>query len=280
MIMNKYYLFVALSAFIWGSMGLFVRLISVSGLIVYFFAALISSVLVGFILFKDNMLKLKKEYLWILIAMAVFNIINNVSYFYSYNLTTIANATFVHYLAPSLIALLAPFVLAEKTERRTWLAVILALIGLFVLVRPNALELGNKNTLGIFLAFISAIGYAFGVMFARKASRYYHPKQILFGQMGFSVLLLSPVILYLKPILQVSDILPLLTLGAVHQGFAVLLALYAIRNIPAQKISIITYLEPVSAVILAMIFLGEIPSIFTLVGGGLILASCYLTVRK
>ncbi len=277
---DKNYLFVALSAFIWGSMGLFVRLISVSGLIVYFFAALISSVLVGLVLFKDNMLRLKKEYIWILIAMAVFNIINNVSYFYAYNLTTIANATFVHYLAPPLIAFLAPLILGDKTDRKTWLAVALALLGLFILVRPTALELSSKNTLGIFLAFISAIGYAFGVMFARKASKYYHPKQILFGQMGFSVLLLSPVILYLKPILQVSDILPLLTLGVVHQGFAVLLALHAIKNIPAQKISIITYLEPVSALVLAIIFLGEVPSVFTLIGGSLILASCYLTVRK
>ncbi len=278
--MNKQYAFVALSAAIFGSMGLIVRMIGISGIAIYFIAAVISSLTMAFILYREGALNLNKKYLWILILIALFNILNNVTYFFAYKMTTIANATFAHYLAPVLIALAAPIMLKDKTEKKTWIAIILALLGLFILIRPGTIDIDSRNTLGIGLALLSAVGYAAVMLLSRKASKYYQPKQILLGQMGFAALLLSPVIVYLQPALARTDILPLLVLGLVHQCFAVLLIVKAIKALPAQNVSIVTYLEPVSAVVLAFIFLNEVPRIATLLGGVLILASCYLTVKK
>ena len=280
--MNEGYLFVVIAALTWSSMGLFVRLISLSGLFIYFFAALISALIFASLLIKERKLKdiFTRTQIWILICMSVFNIVNNVTYFYSYKLTTIANATFVHYLAPILIAVLAPLILYERTGKRVWYSVILALVGLFILVKPTTIATNNKETVGILLAFISAIGYAFGVLFSRKATNYFKPKQILFSQMFFSVLILSPVIFYFKPVVQLNDILPLLILGAVHQGIAVLLFINALKLISAQRVSAITYLEPLGATLLALIFIREMPDLFTLIGGAMILAACYLTIKN
>ena len=65
-----------------------------------------------------------------------------------------------------------------------------------------------------------------------------------------------------------------------HQGLNVLLFIKAVTHLPAQRVSIITYIEPLSAVILAFLFLREIPNIFTLIGGLLILTSSYLTIKE
>jgi len=169
--MNKNYVFVIVPVLIWSSMGIFVRSLSVSGLVAYFFAALISSVIFGILLFREGKLKnfFIKKYLWIPITIGVFGVMNNVSYFYAYQLTSIANATFVHYLAPVLVILLSPLILAGKTKKRMWYSAILSLIGLFVL-----LDMKNFNlSTGMFLAFLSAIGYAFVIIFFKKASKYY-----------------------------------------------------------------------------------------------------------
>lgn len=278
--MNKNYLLLIISVLIFSSMGIFVKSLQVSGLVAYFFAAAISLIIFTTLLIKEGRLIkffLKKQII-IPILIGIFGVINNVSYFYAYQLTTIANATFVHYLAPVLVIILAPIILLEKIKKKIWLSIFIALIGLFILLIPSGLKI--QGNLGILLAFISAVGFAFTLILFKKASKYYTNKEVLFSQMFFSVIILTPFILYLRPIVQSSDIGILITLGVVHQGIAVLLMITAIRGLLAQNVSIITYLEPVGATILAIFFLSEIPSYYTLIGGALILISCYLTIKK
>ncbi len=275
--MNKDYILVIIPVLIWSSMGILVRYLSVSGLVAYFFAALISSIIFATLLIKEKKLKdfFIKKYLWIPITIGLFGVINNVSYFYAYQLTSIANATFVHYLAPVLVMIFSPLILAEKTKKRMWYSVILSLIGLFIL-----LDMKNFNlSTGIFLAFLSAIGYSFGIIFFKKALKYYSSKEIIFSQMFFSTIILLPFIFYLKPVIAYSDIFPLITLGVIYQGFAVLLFITALKNLPSQNVSIVTYLEPIGAVLLALLILKEIPSLTTIIGGAIILISSYLIIK-
>ena len=280
--MNKSYFLVIVSVLIWSSMGIFVRYLSVSGLIAYFFAALISTVIFALLLVKEGKLKkfFAKKYLWIPIIIGFLGVINNVSYFYAYQLTTIANATFIHYLAPVLVIILSPLLLSEKTEKRMWYSVILSLVGLFILLGVTNLNFTKNASIGIILALLSAIGYSLGIIFFKIASKHYSNKEIIFSQMFFSVIMLLPFVIYLKPTIIHSDIIPLITLGLLHQGLAVLLFITALRNLPSQNVSIVTYLEPVGAVFLAFLLLNETTSLHTIIGGLIILVSCYLTIRN
>ena len=113
----------------------------------------------------------------------------------------------------------------------------------------------------------------------KKASEYYLSKEILFSQMFFSTIILLPFIIYLRPTIEHTDIIPLITLGIIHQGFAVLLFITALKKLPAQNVSIVTYLEPVGAIILAFLILKEIPASMTIIGGLIILSSAYLTTK-
>ncbi|MEK6936783.1 MAG: EamA family transporter [Nanoarchaeota archaeon] len=279
--MNTNYLSLISAILVFSSMGLFVKFISVNGLIIYFCAALIATIIFGISLLKDKKLKdfFTKRNLLIPILIGLFGAVNNSAYFYAYQLTTIANATFSHYLFPILVILLAPLIINEKSKRKSWFLLILSLAGLLILLNPTNLDLSSKNTFGIFLGIVSAFGSALTILLFKKASTHYNDKEILFSQMFFSVIILLPFILYQKPTILLADILPLLLLGIVHQGFNVLLFIKAVTKLPAQNVSLITYLEPVGAVILSLIFLKEIPHLYTLIGGLLILTSCYFTIK-
>ena len=123
-------------------------------------------------------------------------------------------------------------------------------------------------------------GYAFGIIFLKKASKYYSSKEILFSQMFFSTIIILPFILYMRPTITYLDIFPLIILGVVHQGITFLLFINALKKISSLKVSIITYVEPVMAILLAFIILFEIPSYMNIIGGVLILISSYLTIKK
>lgn len=279
--MNKYYYLIAFSVLVFSSMGLFVRQLSVNGLVAYFFAALLSCILFTFVLLKSkNKFSFLKKGLLLPFLLGLFGVIGNVTYFYAYKFTTIANATFIHYLAPPLVVLLAPLILKEKSSKKVVYSVIVALIGLFILIRPTELSLDNTNSVGMLFAFISALAYGVAVLLIKFCSRRYTSEEMIFSQMFFSVIILLPFILYTRPLIQQADIMLLLILGLVHQGIIAFLFYKALQNLPAQNFSIITYLEPVGAVILAIIFLSEIPTIFTIVGGALILLSCFITIKN
>lgn len=280
--MNTSYIYLITSIFVFSSMGLFVKFISLNGLIIYFFAALISTFIFGLILLKENKLKsfFTKRNLLIPLCIGIFGVINNVSYFYAYQLTTIANATFAHYLFPILVVILAPLILKEKAKTKSLFLLILSLTGLIILLNPANFSLSSTNTLGTLLALVSAFGSALTIIIFKKASEFYEDKEILFSQMFSSSIILLPFILYQQPNILSHDIIPLLILGIIHQGFNVLLFIKAVTKLPVQNVSLITYLEPVGAVLLSLIFLKEIPTITTLIGGILILISCYLTTKE
>ena len=274
------YLLVVIPVLIWSSMGILVRLSSLSGDVIFFFAALIASMLFGLELARRGRFIqfFKKRGYWILALLGFCAVLNNVSYFLAYQLTTIANAVFVHYLAPALVVITAPLILGEKTQKKIWFSVLIALAGLFVLLWSVGLDLSSDNLTGIGLAALSAVGYALGIILTKKAHAHFESIEIVFGSMIMCVLLLFPYVIYKSPDVQLNDALIFVVLGIFYQGLAVLLFVRALKKLPAQNVSVITYLEPVGAAVLAAFCLGELPEIYTLVGGSLILCSCLLTV--
>jgi drug/metabolite transporter (DMT)-like permease len=274
------YLLVVIPVLIWSSMGILVRLSSLSGDVIFFFAALVASLLFCIEMARQGRLIkfFKKKGYWILALLGFSAVLNNVSYFYAYRLTTIANAVFVHYLAPALVVIAAPIILGEKTRKKIWLSVVIALAGLFILLWPVGLDLSSDHLAGIGLAALSAVGYALGIVLTKKACDHFESIEIVFGSMIVCVLLLFPYVIYQDPQVQMNDVMIFVVLGIFYQGLAVLLFVKALNKLKAQNVSVVTYLEPVGAAVLAALCLAELPGIYTLAGGSLILCSCFLTI--
>jgi drug/metabolite transporter (DMT)-like permease len=76
-----------------------------------------------------------------------------------------------------------------------------------------------------------------------------------------------------------NSILFILILGIVHTGLAYFLYFTAFKELKGQTIAVLSYIDPVSAVIIAAIFLGESMSLIQVIGGVLILGSTFLSER-
>jgi drug/metabolite transporter (DMT)-like permease len=75
-----------------------------------------------------------------------------------------------------------------------------------------------------------------------------------------------------------SDVLMAALLGLVTTAFSFSLFMHGLRYVRVQHASIIAYAEPVSAPLYALVFLGQVPSAWTVAGGALIVAAGVLVV--
>lgn len=270
----KAQLLVVSAVLLWSFNALLLRYTSLSG-VHFLFWSTVPAVLFFLVLLRKDLKQFLKKPLGIPIVVGIFGVINNVSFFMAYKLTDVATAVFVHYLTPVLVAVLAPFVLKEKFSLKVASAVGIALIGLFVMVKPQ-----QGISMGVVLAFISAIAYAGTTLLFKKGSSSFKPYELAFSQNAVAVMgLLLWVLFHWQP-LATTDLTLILISGIVLQSVGLVFFLKGMKQLPASQVSVITFLEPVGAVVLAIIFLKEIPTLSIFLGGALVLAACTLVITK
>ncbi len=270
----KAQLYVVGAVLLWSFNALLLRYTSLPG-VHFLFWSTVPATLFFVVLLRKELKQFLKKPLGLPITVGVFGLINNVAFFMSYKLTDIATAVFVHYLTPVLVAAVAPFVLKEKFSPKVALAVGIALIGLFVMVKPQ-----NGISLGVVLAFVSAIAYAATTLCFKKGSGTYSPYELALSQNSVPVIGLLPWILYRWQPVAISDFKLLLISGLVLQSLGLVLFLKGMKKLPASQVSVITFLEPVGAVVLAIVFLNEIPTVSIFLGAALVLTACTLVTAK
>lgn len=278
-----YYILSAI--FLWSSLGIVIRVSGVPVHILIFFSSLISALITG-------LLFLKKEYrqempggrgLAYLIIIGPLSLLNSFSFFYAYKNTSVANAVLTHYTAPLIVAFLAPVLLKEKITPRILIAVALATSGLWIMLNMSAAQFlgliiaGDRNTGGILAGLLSGLTYAVIIILFRIFSQNYHPIVLTFSQNMVIPLILLP---FVDITIDTARALwAFAIMGIVHSTIAPLLYFRGMRDVTANRAAILGYLEPVCAIILGVIFLGEGINYKTLMGGSLILFSGYLTIR-
>lgn len=273
---------------LWSSLGIFIRKIGIpnEGIVFY------SSGIAG--LFQLTLLtltgRLRGSYksdtgsykLLIFVLLPVFSLANVLLFYFAFTHTTIANAVLTHYTAPIFVALTAPVFLKEKVLRATWLAIALSSFGLWLILgAPSPYEWTSMNVSernGIIAGASSGLAYAFLILILRKIALHYSSLAVICAQNSVIALLLLPVILT-KGSFPLHAIPYLAVMGIVHSTIAPLLYVQGFRSVKANEAAILGYLEPVGAIILALVFLHETPRLYALFGGALILCSGYLILR-
>jgi drug/metabolite transporter (DMT)-like permease len=213
---------------------------------------------------------------------------NHFLYFAALAAGPVAPASLSHYLAPVLVALGAPALLGERRSRRTLPAALIALVGLVLLLLPDTDALAGKGVLAAtLLGGGSAAFYAGGVLLARRmnaglpgARPDWRPIEVVsYHCLGSSLLLLTlsaGSFGGVHPRMILGLVVPALVLGlAGGTAFYVGLA-----RVPAAHAGVLTYLEPLVAVIGSLILLGEGLSLGGAIGGALILAAGLAVVTE
>lgn len=294
--MNKATIKVLIAMLLWGSLGVFVKNISLDSVEIAFFRGIIGSVFLGIVLLirmqnnkkleennklEDENKKPGKKSIIILIISGMAIGFNWVFLFNSYNYITVANATIVYYLAPVIVIFVSPIFLKEKLTLKKVLAVICAMIGLVLIVRTGSSN-GNVNlTQGIINAFAAACLYA-SVIILNKFIKNVDDYTKTFIQLFMASMVLLPWVIYRNNIIFDSpkSIILIAILGIAHTGIAYCLYFSAMKELKAQSIAILGYLDPVSSVVFSIFLLKEPFFVYQLIGGVIILLSAIIAEKN
>ena len=269
------YLYILLAIFLWSSQGVVVRLSGVEIHILIFYSQLVSIILQGVIVSqKKYMAEITglKKFLYPL-NLGIFLMLNNLAFFYAFQNTTIANAVLTHYTAPIIVAFLAAAFLGERVTARLIAAIAVASAGLWILL--DGLSINAAQGYGIAAGLVSGLSYAIIIILSRSYARHFSPVVLSFLANTCIVLMLLPFI----RVFPLHAWRSLLIMGIVHSTVAPILYFKGLQTVTANRAAVLGYLEPVSAILFSMVFLNEIPGLYSFFGGVLILFSGYLTIR-
>lgn len=278
------YLLIAGAAALWGSVGVFLRWIDLPGSehFVVFIRSMVSVAFLAAVIIATGRLEDFRvgKHPVLLPASGALLTLHWVLFFKALNNLSIGDAVFITYLAPVLVALLAPLVLKEKLEGTTLLALVLALSGLGLISLTGAENGMGSPAAGIIYALCSAVSYAL-LLFILKYLREDTPAlTVTFYQTSVNAALLIPFCAFRDFPVTTRGWTFMVVLGLVHSGLAGLVYIYAVRRVKAQHVGIIAYLEPASAMLYGLLFLGESMGWQDLVGGLLIVVAGTLVIRR
>ena len=192
-----------------------------------------------------------------------------VTYFYALKLSNVALGMLSMYTFPVMTALLDPFFSKQELNKIHVLLGVLVLIGVYILVPDFSLE--NDEAKGILLGVLSAFCYALRNLTTKKHVTNYNGSTIMLYQLIIVTLLLIPV-LFFSDISNFESQLPLLLLIALlTTAIGHTMMIHSLKHFTVATASIISSVQPVFGIIIAYIFVNEIPSMNTIIGGSLIL---------
>ncbi len=278
---------IIISMLIWGTIGVFVREISLSSLEIAFFRALIGSVFLGSVSLITKVKierEILKKNLWFLLFSGIALGINWILLFQAMKYTTISNAILSYYFAPVFIIVFSAILFKEKIVPRNIFYLMVSLLGLFMIMRTNSMVVieGYNHIKGILYGLGGAVIYAV-IVILNKSIKGLSGIHTTLVQLAIATLALVPFVVGNNSS-QISSLdtrawIFIITLGIVHTGIAYFLYFSSIKNVKGKTVALLSYLDPIMAITISFLFLGESMNIFQIIGGILILSASYLSER-
>ena len=188
---------------------------------------------------------------------------------YALQATTVANAVFLFAASPFMAALLGWIVLKEPVRPATWVAIAVAGVGMFVMVRDG---LAGGETAGNFAAVLSAFGFAAFTLTLRWGKlEDMMPAVVLGGLFSMAVAVIVLGVRGEVLAVPVTDIVISVAMGAGMLSTGMALYTLGSRVVPAAELTLLSMVEVLLAPIWVWLILGETASAGTFLGGGILL---------
>ncbi|MBQ9991171.1 MAG: EamA family transporter [Lachnospiraceae bacterium] len=270
-----------LSMTVFGTLAIFVRNIPLSSGELALYRAVFAALLIGvYLLISPDKLKLsaiKKELPLLLLSGAAMGI-NWILLFQAYQYTTVSVATLSYYFAPIIVTIVCPFLFHEKLTKKQIFCFVMSTVGVFLIIGiPDSGSVtgpAGKGTLGIFFGLGAACFYA-TVILLNKFIKTVAGIHRTFLQFLAAIAVLIPYVLFTGGFrfmtLEASGWINLLIVGLFHTGITYCLYFSSLKELPGQEAAILSYVDPLVAVIVSVTVLGENISILQILGGLLIL---------
>lgn len=279
------YLYVALAAVLFAISGTSSKFLFQSGITPYQLVQLrttlaFTCLLIWLWLRHSALLKISITDLPYFLALGVFGIgAAQFLYLFAISKINVAAAILLHYTGPVFVALYVVFVQRQKIGRLSVLAILGTLAGCFLVVGAYNLQLVALNRLGIVSGMLAAVAFAIYSVLSAHGMRKYTPWTVLLYGMLFAALMWNA----LHPPLEAM----LHRYSAVQWGWIFFIGICGtvlpfglyfegIKRIKPTHASITATLEPISAGVVASIFLGEVMLPLQIIGGLIVIASIIL----
>ena len=270
---NAYFKYVV-ALLLFGSNGIVASYILLSSYEIVYLRTMIGSIFLIFVFVlskqKVQLWKNKTHFLYLVIS----GVAMGASWMLLYEAYTqigVSIATLVYYCGPVIVMILSPLLFKEKMTNAKLFGFLAVIIGMLC-VNTQAFTQG-KVSLGLIFGILSAIMYVFMVVFNKKATTItgienatsqlvtsFITVAIFIGlKQGFSIHLMD------------GNLMPILILGVVNTGIGCYFYFSSISRLPVQSVSILGYLEPLSALIFSAAILGEKLGFLQMAGAVLIL---------
>lgn len=270
---------------IFGTIAIFVRNIELTSKEIAVLRGVIGSIfLLGVMLFskeKTSFSAIKKN-LPILVLSGLGVGANWIFLFEAYKYTTVSIATLSYYCAPIFVTIMAPIILKEKISLIKFLCVCTAMVGMLCIVGTNKGSIGEgyNHFLGIIYGLTAAVGYA-SVILMNKFINGLKGVETTVTQLVFASILLLPYVMITSgfDFSKMTGISwgYMIFLGIVHTGFAYALYFSSLKELKGQTIAVLSYIDPITAILISALFLGEQLTMFQIIGGVLILGSTFIS---
>lgn len=194
-----------------------------------------------------------------------------VTYFYSVELSNVSIGVLSLFTFPAITSILEPLLTRTKFNKAHLLLGVLVLIGIYMLVPEFNIE--NSDVKGIIWGVFSALLFSLRNIILKSSSQKYNGTMVMMYQLLVITIVLSPV-LYFLGISEIKTQYPyIIMLALLSTAIGHSLFIKSLKHFSASTTSIIVSTQPLFAIILAFIFLKEIPTSNTFIGGALIIST-------
>ncbi len=274
---NRSRLMLIASMAIFGTMAPFVRSIPVTSGELALYRAILAASLIGIFLLvtkqKIPFAAIKKELVLLLLSGMAMGF-NWILLFEAYKYTTVSIATLSYYFAPVLVTAVSAFLFREKLTPKQILCFIMSTFGIILVTGIGSLASGGKNAIGIFFGLGAAVLYATCILI-NKFIKNVDGIHRTFLQFLAAILVVSPYVLATSGItlgnMNAIGWVNLLIVGFFHTGVTYCMYFTALKDVTGQQVSILSYIDPLVAVLISVTILGESMTVTQALGGAMIL---------
>ncbi len=220
---------------------------------------------------------------WRLILMAAMSSLTLLLFFYAVRQTSVAIAMFLLFLMPVWVALAAPRVFKSPREPIVWPALALALAGLAVILVPDLLSEGvTLSVAGLLAALFTGFGYASYTISVKGLTRIVAPSTISTAEAAGDTLFVLPLAIW-----QIGSSnyqldgrawIAAVVMGVFCTAIPYTLWIVGTKRVRVEHVTILGYVEPVAGPLYAVFLVGQLPTVWTVIGGALILGAGLLIV--
>ena len=274
---NRSRLMMVASMTIFGTLAPFVRRIGVTSGELALYRALMAAALIAVFLLatrqKIPFAAIKKEIPLLLLSGMAMGF-NWILLFQAYKFTTVSVATLSYYFAPVIVTILCPIIFRDRLTKKQIICFIMSTLGLVLITGIGDLTGANSHLTGILFGLGAASLYA-TVILLNKFIKNVEGIHRTFLQFLAAIVVLVPYVL-LTPHTGFTALdgigwVCLLVVGFIHTGITYCLYFSSLKDLSGQKAAILSYIDPLIAVVISVTILGESMSLVQIIGGVLIL---------